>query len=103
MEIQGKVIAKPASKTGISQKGPWKKAFLVIRYEEGQYPKDILLSCMKKAEDFERVPIGAVGTFRFDSRVGNKDGNYFQDLECWSWTTGAQQQAYQPAPTQGPI
>jgi hypothetical protein len=85
MEINGKVIAKPASKTGVSARGPWKRALLVVRYEDGQYPKDLLLSNMNKAEDFERIPIGMTGTFKFDGSVRENNGNYYLDLNCWSW------------------
>lgn len=86
MEIHGKVIAKPASKTGVSQRGPWKKIFLVIRYDEGQYPKDLLLSNINKAEDFERIQIGQSGTFKFDgSAREGQNGNWYLDLNCWSW------------------
>lgn len=85
MEITGKVVKKPASATGVSGKGPWKKAFVVIRYEEGQYPKDILLSNMKDAEDFERIRIGDKGTFKYDASVRESNGRFFCDLNCWSW------------------
>ena len=86
MEITGTVIAAPASITGISGKGPWKKAFKVIRYEDGQYPKDILLSAMKNADEFERISIGAKGTFKFDaSAKEGQSGKWYCDLNCWSW------------------
>ena len=98
MEVKGKVVEKPVSASGVSQRGPWKKAFLVIRYEDGQYPKDILLMNMRKAEDFERVPIGATGTFKYDSKVSNKDGRYYQDLECWQWTLDQQPAVPQASP-----
>ena len=87
MEVRGKVIAKPADRSGVSSNGPWKKAFLVIRYEEGQYPKDIVLSNMKKAEEFSRIRIGETGVFKFDatSRSAN-NGQWYCDLTCWAWT-----------------
>lgn len=81
MEITGKVIQKPASLTGPT----WRKAFIVVRYEEGQYPKDILLSNMRKAEDFERIRVGDKGTFKFDAGVRESNGRFFCDLTCWSW------------------
>ena len=87
MEIKGRVIATPRSKTGVSQKGPCKKAFIVVRYEEGQYPKDIVLSNMRKAEDFERIQRGDTGTFKFDAKAREgSNGEWYCDLECWSWT-----------------
>jgi len=98
MEVKGRVIEKPASITGTSQRGPWRKAALVIRYEDGQYPKDILLTNMKKAEEFERIPKGATGTFKFDGRVSSKDGRFYQDLECWQWTLDQQPAAPQAPP-----
>lgn len=98
LEVKGRVIAKPASDSGVSSNGIWKKSYLVIRYEDGQYPKDILLSNMRKAEEFERIQAGQTGTFKFDARARlASNGKYYQDLECWSWTLDQQQQ------TQGPI
>lgn len=102
MEIKGKVIAKPASEAGVSSRGPWKKAYLVIRYEEGQYPKDILILSMRKAEDMERVQIGQSGTFKFDARTRQaNNGKWYCELECWAFDIDQQQQpgGYQ----QGPI
>ena len=85
MEITGKVVNKPDSTTGVSNRGPWKKAYVVVRYEEGQYPKDILLSNMKDAENFERIRIGDKGVFKFDANVRESNGRFFCDLNCWSW------------------
>lgn len=95
MEIKGKVFAKPASETGTSSRGTWKKAFLVIRYEDGQYPKDILLYSMRKADDFERIPIGQSGTFKFDAKTRcATNGRWYCELECWSWDVDQQPQQY---------
>lgn len=100
MEIKGKVLSKPASESGVSSRGPWKKAYLVIRYEDGNYPKDILLSNLKKAEDFERIRVGDTGVFKFDARTKQaNNGKWYCDLECWSWSIDQQSQNYQ----QGPI
>ena len=104
MDITGRVIAKPATKTGTSQKGIWRKASLVIRYEEGQYPKDIKLINMKKAEEFEKIQIGQTGKFYYDARTSERNGEWYCDLECWKWELN--QQAPQPqygGYQQGPI
>lgn len=69
MEIKGRVIAKPASESGTSARGFWKRAFLVVRYEDGQFPRDILLSSMRKADEMENVREGQTGTFKFDART----------------------------------
>lgn len=93
MEIKGKVIAKPASESGTSARGFWKKAYLVIRYEEGQYPKDILISSMRKASEMENVRVGQSGTFKFDGRTRQaQNGKWYCELECWAFDLDQQQQ-----------
>ena len=89
MEVKGKITAIPAPKAGVSAKGPWKKAFIVVEYEGGQYPKQILLSNMNKAEDFSRLRVGDTGTFKFDGSVRENNGNHYLDLNCWSWSLDA--------------
>ena len=85
MEIKGKVTAIPPEKTGVSTRGPWRKVFIVVEYDGGQYPKQVILSNMNKAEDFSRLKIGDVCTFKFDGSVNERNGNYYMDLNCWSW------------------
>lgn len=85
MEIKGKVIAKPASESGSSARGFWKKAFLVVRYEEGQYPKDILLSSLRKAEELERIQVGQRVVCKFDARTRqSSNGKWYCEMDCWS-------------------
>lgn len=86
MEVTGKVIGRK-TESGISPRtgNPWKKAYVVIQYEYGQYPKQILLSNMKKSEDFAKIRVGDSGTFKFDGKVRESGDKYYLDLECWSW------------------
>lgn len=101
MEIKGKIVAKPASDSGTSSRGVWKKAFVVVRYEEGQYPKEILLYNMKNADGFEQLQVGETCTFKFDARTRQaNNGKWYCELECWSWNKDQPQQygAYQNRP-----
>lgn len=103
MEIKGKVIAKPNSEAGVSSRGPWKRAYLVVRYEEGQYPKDILLSSMRRAEDMERIQIGQSATFKFDAKTRqSQSGKWFCELDCWGIEV-EQQTQYNPGYPGGPF
>ena len=102
MEIKGKIVAVPQPKAGVSSKGPWKKVFLVIQYEEGQYPRQSLLSNMNKAEEFEKLKVGQTGTFKFDGSVRENNGNYYLDLNCWSWQIDQPQEAPAPQATSAP-
>lgn len=100
MEIKGRVIAKPASESGTSARGFWKRAFLVVRYEDGQFPRDILLSSMRKADEMENVREGQTGTFKFDARTRQAaSGRWFCELDCWAFDID--QQA--PGSTGGPF
>lgn len=81
MEVTGRVIARPKTLSGAT----WRKAFVVVRYEDGQYPKDIMLSNMKKPEDFDRIRVGDKGTFKFDATCRDSGDRWFCDLNCWSW------------------
>lgn len=93
MEIKGKIVAIPQPKAGVSARGPWKKAFLVIQYEDGQFPKQLLLSNLNKAEEFGRLQVGQTGTFKFDGSVRENNGNHYLDLTCWSWQIDQPQEA----------
>ena len=99
MEIKGRVIAKPASESGTSARGFWKKAFLVIRYEDGQYPKDILLSSIRKASEMENVREGQYGTFKFDAKTRHaQNGRWYCELECWAFDLDNQQSGSDDGP-----
>jgi len=105
MEVKGKITAIPPAVSGVSSRGPWRKVFIVVEYESGQYPKRILLSNMNKAEEFGRLRIGDVGTFKYDHSVSDKNGKYFMDTNCWSWTLDSlvhQAAATAPASPAGP-
>lgn len=93
MEVKGKIIATPASESGNSSRGSWRKAFVVVRYEDGQYPKDILLYNMKNADSFEQLRVGDVCTFKYDAKTRQaNNGRWYCELECWSWKKEEQQQ-----------
>lgn len=84
MEITGKITGI-REKTGSSSKGFWRKVFVVVQYEDGQYPHQMLLSNMNKAEDFAKLRVGQTCKFKFDGKVNDNNGNYYQDLICWAW------------------
>lgn len=99
LEVKGTVVARPQTESGTSSRGPWRKAFAVIRYEEGQYPKEALLYNMRDAEKFDKLTIGVRGTFQFDAKSRQaSNGRWYCELECWHWTVD-QPGVYQ----QGPI
>lgn len=88
MEISGRVIEVCPIERGTSSRGPWAKAAVVIRYEDGQFPKDIVLTNLNKAEEFAKLQVGYTGVFKFDAKSHkSNNGKWYCDLNCWSWTT----------------
>lgn len=86
MDIRGKVTAVPAPERGVSNRGPWVRQTIVIEYESGQYPKSIAIQNTKDAENFGRIPLGAIGTFKVDFKTREYNGKYYTDITCWGWT-----------------
>ena len=101
MEIKGKITAVPPLVTGTSARGEWKKAAIVVTYEDGQYPKSLLLTNMQKAEEFSKLKVGQQGIFKFDGNVRQSasNGNYYMDLTCWEWKIAIPA----PSPTSGAV
>lgn len=94
MEIIGKIIAVPPIDKGVSQRGPWARATVVVEYESGQFPKSIALQNSKDAENFAKLSIGQTGKFYFDTKTREYNGKYYTDINCWKWEVqGAQNTA----------
>lgn len=85
MEITGKVVAVPPVQSGMSARGPWKKATVVVEYEGGQYPKRAVLTNLKDAERFGQLRVGEQYKFYFDMEARESSGKWFQDIKCWKW------------------
>lgn len=97
LEVKGKIVAVPSIISGPSKNGnTWRKASIVVEYEDGKYPHQLLLSNMDKVADFSRMQVGMTGTFRYDGSVRcANNGNYYMDLTCWSWKIDEEQQSPQ--------
>ena len=85
MEIIGKIVAVAPIERGMSQRGPWSRATVVVEYESGQFPKSIALQNSKDAENFAKLPIGTTGKFFFDTKTREFNGKYYTDITCWKW------------------
>lgn len=108
MEIRGRIVAVAPIERGMGQRGPWARATIIVEYEGGQYPKSIALQNSKDAENFGRLTVGLVGTFKFDCKTREFNGKWYTDINCWSWQIDQPQQAAPPTATyngyqQGPI
>lgn len=84
---------------GVSKTGnPWKKAQLLVeRDPQSQFPKKILLTNMKDAEEFAKIPVGALYDFEFDIESREYQDKYFSDIKCFRFTPA------QPIQLQAPV
>lgn len=92
MEIKGTIVHNLGIEKGTSKSSgkAWQKAAIVIE-TEGQYPKRILLTNFKDAENFAALQVSAKGTFHIEieSREWKNPNtgkvNYFTEVSCWKW------------------
>ena len=99
MEIQGKITAILAERTGVSARGEWKSQEFVITTQE-QYPRKICFQVFgaDKIASFA-LQVGQTVNVGFDISAREYQGRYYNQLDAWKVDhLDAQQQ--QPAPPQ---
>lgn len=100
MEIKGKVVSKLDVQRGVSKAGKeWSKASIVIE-TEGQYPKKVMMDNLKKADEFNAIPIGAVGVFQIEVESREYQGRWYSSVSCWNWKLEDAQAQEQSQPQQ---
>lgn len=100
MELTARVIQSLGVTSGVSKAGnPWQKGGLVVE-TEGQYPKKIMLSNMKSAEEFARLPIGALVKFGIDLESREFNGKWYTNVNAFSFQLLEGQQPPQQPYTQ---
>ena len=106
MEITGRIKTILPLQQGVSARGSWSKATVVIEYQSGNYTNTLALENMSKAEEFAKLPVGAEFKFLFDVTSREHQGRYYTSCNCFNWQAVGQQpsapQGYQPpVPPQG--
>lgn len=84
-EIEGKVIAKLPIVSGVSAKGEWKKATVILEFMDGEYPSKLALENMKKADDFNNIAVGSNVKVKFSVSSRENNGRYYTGANCVSW------------------
>lgn len=100
MELIARVVTSLGITSGVAKTtgNPWQKAEIVVEVGyDSQYPKKVALSNMKNAEEFARLPIGAIVKFHIDIESREYQGRYFTNVSAYKWELQEQQ-----APTQQP-
>lgn len=97
MELKCRVARVLPIEKGTSKSSgkEWQKASIVVE-TPGQYPKKILLTNFKKAEEFAKMPVGADMIFHIDieSREWTNQTtgrtSWFTEVGCWKWEAATQ-------------
>ncbi len=85
MQFKARVISKLPIATGTSQSGNnWSKATIIVE-TISQYPKKVALINMKRAEEFNSLPIGTTATFDIEIESREFNGRWYSDINCWNW------------------
>ena len=85
MQLKARVISKLPIATGTSQSGNnWSKATLIVE-PISQYPKKVALTNMKRAEEFNNLPVGTTATFDIEVESREFNGKWYSDINCWNW------------------
>jgi hypothetical protein len=86
MQITGKIIEKLPIRSGNSARGPWSIAQLVVEFQDGQYTSHLALQNMNKADEFDKLPLGATGKFDYAvSSRKSQQGTWFTSCTCFKW------------------
>lgn len=89
MQFKGKVIDRLPMQSGTSKAGnAWSKATLIVETVT-QYPKKVALANMKRAAEFDALPVGTVATFSVDLESREYQGRWYTEVNCWDWALDA--------------
>ena len=76
------------------------KREFVVTSEDGKFPQDICFECVKdKISLLDSFSAGSKVTVSFDIRGREYNGRYFNNLNAWKITAGAQAQGGGAAPS----
>ena len=96
MEIQGKIIAVLATRSGTSARGTqWSSQTAVIETQE-QYPKKLAFDVINDKIDQFNIQVGEFLTVQFDINAREYNGRWFNSINAWNVIRQTQQ-----APAQG--
>ena len=97
MQFKGKIIEALPVITGQSARGQWVKQGFVLEYEPGQYPKQIAFDVFGSDRLQEmRISVGEELICDIDFKVvKGKNGNTFNNVDCWRVTRANQVQQQQ--------
>ena len=85
MQLKARVINKIPIATGTSQSGyNWSTATLIVK-TIGQNPKKVALTNMKRAEEFNNLPVGTTATFDIEVESREFNGKWYSDINCYNW------------------
>ena len=96
MEIKGKIVRVLPLIQGVSARGPWSKATVVIEYQSGNYTKTLALDNISKAEEFSKLAVGSELTFLFDVSSNEYNGRFYTQCNCFGWKQADSQPQEQP-------
>ena len=85
MDIRAKVTAILPAVSGMGKNGPWKSQTIIVDYRNGDYTQTLALTNKKYPEQFGKIPVGAVGSFRINPHSRESGGKWYTECLCYGW------------------
>lgn len=85
MEIKAKITAVLPIEAKKSKKGDYKVATVIVEYLDGDYPRKVALTNIKKADAFSSIAVGSTGTFNINLNSREYQSKWYTTCDCWSW------------------
>jgi len=82
-ELKGKVTDILTPVTGTSAKGNWSKFDFVVRYEQGEYPKSICLTCFNKQELYEKLDVDQIVSVKFSIDCREYQDKFYNSISAF--------------------
>jgi hypothetical protein len=104
LEIEGRIKQKLSRQSGQSARGAWEKQELILEYQDGNYPADVMVTAFgsDKVADLDRYQVGDAVKVSFNLRAREYNGRWYNDVRLWKIAPAGQNAAQQPPVQQAP-
>lgn len=104
--LSGTITAILPAEQGVSQRTgqPWVSQEFVLCHEQGQYPRSVCFRIFGQDKiNQAAIQMGEYCTvhLNIDARASQKNGKYFNSIDCWKVDHQQPTQGYQQMPQQG--
>lgn len=105
MRLTAKVIKVLPEQSGVSERGPWRKASYVIEERQGINPNTLVINVhdgQTHRIDMLNIQEGQTYDFFLDAQVSEYNGRYYNNIKAYGANMVADPKEFAP-PAEGPL